>query len=347
MGSPDTPPVGLPDPALRPFLTAPDDNAAMRHLERILKEHVETTATAVLRRRGMWEGEEGADLLRDVVTQVATRLTALRQRVLPGEEAPQPVRDLRAYAAIAAYHVCDKRLREMRPERWRLSNRLRYLLTHQDGFSLWNERGEPVAGYAAWLTEKKTAAKDIDAGTLAFAAQAARTNDLAALVAAVFNRAGKPIPFDTLVAAMAEATGLAEPRRAVAVTDEETGGTADPYDRVADPTTDVEGQTERRQFLTRFWAEIRQLPPRQCAALLLNLRDDGGRGVIALLPMLGVATLREIAAAVDMEPAAFAAIWNDLPMEDMVIADLLGATRQQVINLRKVARERLARRMRE
>jgi hypothetical protein len=40
-----------------------------------------------------------------------------------------------------------------------------------------------------------------------------------------------------------------------------------------------------------------------------------------------------------------ASLWNDLPIEDVEIAEHLGVTRQQVINLRKVARERLARRM--
>ena len=41
----------------------------------------------------------------------------------------------------------------------------------------------------------------------------------------------------------------------------------------------------------------------------------------------------------------FAAVWNDLPLEDMRIAELLGLTRQQVINSRKSGRERLARRL--
>lgn len=37
--------------------------------------------------------------------------------------------------------------------------------------------------------------------------------------------------------------------------------------------------------------------------------------------------------------------WNELPLAATMIAELLGETRQQVINLRKSARERLARRM--
>jgi hypothetical protein len=38
-------------------------------------------------------------------------------------------------------------------------------------------------------------------------------------------------------------------------------------------------------------------------------------------------------------------VWNDLPIEDARIAELLGVTRQQVINARKSGRERLARRL--
>jgi len=40
-----------------------------------------------------------------------------------------------------------------------------------------------------------------------------------------------------------------------------------------------------------------------------------------------------------------ASLWNKLPLQDADIALLLGITRQQVINLRKSARERLARRV--
>jgi hypothetical protein len=38
------------------------------------------------------------------------------------------------------------------------------------------------------------------------------------------------------------------------------------------------------------------------------------------------------------------ALWDQLPLDDLSIAARLGVTRQQVINLRKAARARLARR---
>jgi DNA-directed RNA polymerase specialized sigma24 family protein len=120
----------------------------------------------------------------------------------------------------------------------------------------------------------------------------------------------------------------------------------DPLLRLPDPAPDAALAFERRTYLARLWEEIRQLPPRQAAALLLNLRDGQGRNAAALLPLTGIATLREMATAVGLPPEGLAELWSRLPLEDTGLAEILGVTRQQVINLRKSARERLARRMR-
>jgi hypothetical protein len=42
-----------------------------------------------------------------------------------------------------------------------------------------------------------------------------------------------------------------------------------------------------------------------------------------------------------------AEIWNDLPLDDLRIASMLGVSRQQVINFRKSARVKLSRRMKD
>ncbi len=60
---------------------------------------------------------------------------------------------------------------------------------------------------------------------------------------------------------------------------------------------------------------------------------------------LSVATLREIAETLEIPPEQFAELWLQLPLDDATIAGLLDLTQQQVINLRKSARERLARRL--
>ena len=55
---------------------------------------------------------------------------------------------------------------------------------------------------------------------------------------------------------------------------------------------------------------------------------------------LGGLTLENLLRAEEL-----AGMWNSLPLDDRGIAERLGITRQQVINLRKSARARLARRM--
>jgi len=98
-------------------------------------------------------------------------------------------------------------------------------------------------------------------------------------------------------------------------------------------------------FLQRLWEELTQLPVNQRAALLLNLKDASGFGCITLFPAIGIATIRQLAAALELSAERLAELWNELPIEDARIAELLGLTRQQVINARKSGRERLARRL--
>jgi hypothetical protein len=106
-----------------------------------------------------------------------------------------------------------------------------------------------------------------------------------------------------------------------------------------------EAAIDRRRYLETLWPEIRALPARQRAALLLNLRDVGGAGMLWVFPLSGVASMREIAAALEITPEQLAALWKELPLDDATIAGRLECTRQQVINLRMSARKRLANRL--
>jgi hypothetical protein len=112
-----------------------------------------------------------------------------------------------------------------------------------------------------------------------------------------------------------------------------------------DPVERLDDTLDQQARIRQAWCEIVQLPVRQRVALLLNLRDDQGGSVLAMLPLLKIASIKEIAVALEMPAEDLAALWNELPLEDAAIAGKLGATRQQVSNLRKCARERLLRRL--
>jgi hypothetical protein len=164
---------------------------------------------------------------------------------------------------------------------------------------------------------------------------------LTELLATIFRFVRAPVQLDELLSVVADLQGVRDLKADVSV----RGGT-DFEDRLneTEVPNNFATEVERRSYLRRLWEEITQLPSLQCAALLLNLRD-AQEGVISLFPLAGVASVRQIAVAVRMPDEHFAALWNKLPLDDRAIAELLGVTRQQVINLRKSARARLGRRM--
>ena len=93
------------------------------------------------------------------------------------------------------------------------------------------------------------------------------------------------------------------------------------------------------------WTEIAELPVRQRRALLLQLQLEDGESAARVLVVLGITRVQTLAETLDVPLAELLDWWNDLPLADQRIAEMLGIRRQQVINLRKSARERLARHM--
>jgi hypothetical protein len=266
-----------------------------------------------------------------------------RFRKLP---AGHPISDLRGMAAVIAHRACARWMRRQFPERHALKNRLHYLLTRQRGLALWDENGKSVAGFVVWQEQKKPAKaarhlSDVEAlpnhlRTL----KSDKPQELADAVATILNYAGGPIDFDELVSVIAAIKGISD-QPIESLADDEDATALMP----AAPEPDQAWRMEKRMFLERLWEELRQLPLNQRSALLLNLKDPSGFGCITLFPATGIASVPELAAALEMSAERFAEVWNDLPLEDAKIADLLGLTRQQVINARKSGRERLARRL--
>ncbi len=358
-------PSQQPDPLLLPFLQATDEAVSQRVVERLVHEHAEPVIQGVIRRKmgvslrsrlsgRQSEDEQWAEDVRgEVIVQLLTRLRDLKSR--PNGEI---ISSWRGYVAVTAYRACDKHLRQKYPQRWSLKNRLRYLLTHQSGFALWESGGgDWCCGFAVWRDQQKTVVRtgrlqQLCDNPRVFARAALPQEDVArmdprALLAAIFNHLAQPIELDDLVNVVAELQGIRDEATITTTAISDAHDKAgDLIEQVRDSGAGIDEELSQRAYLGHLWSEIRQLPPRQRAALLLNLRDGQGRGVIALLPLTGVATLRQIANALDMSAEKFAALWNDLPLDDNTIAEHLSLTRQQVINLRKVARERLARRMR-
>jgi DNA-directed RNA polymerase specialized sigma24 family protein len=335
------------DILLEPLLVEASDEQVDELLSQLITVHAEPVIKGVIRfklRLNSYQETQKAetdDLHQEVVLQLVAQLQKFRK--LPSGH---PIADVRGMAAVIAHRTCARWMRRQFPERHALKNRLHYLLTRQRGFALWtNEEGKLLAGFALWQEQRARvkAHKLADVEKLPAHIRALRSDkpqELADIVASIFNYTGGPVELDELVSSLAALQGISDQPIESLTENEDAGGHAP-----AAPEPDQAWRMEKRMFLQRLWEELQQLPLNQRAALLLNLKDPSGFGCITLFPATGIATVRQLAQALELSAESFAELWNDLPIEDARIAELLGVTRQQVINARKSGRERLARRL--
>lgn len=326
------------DVLLEPLLVETGDDRADELLLQLINVHAEPVIKGVIRfklRLSSSQRAEAEDIYQEVLLQLLAQLQKFRK--LPGMH---PIADLRGMSAIIAHRTCARWLRRQFPERHALKNRLHYLITRQRGFALWPDAdGQLVAGFAAW--QNVVSRRSLDGGTLSSLSGPSRGGKaLADTVAAIFNHVRGPVEFDELVSAVASLLGISDQPIESLAEDEDAVASLPDH---AEP--DPAWRIEKRMFLQRLWEELEQLPRNQRAALLLNLKEASGFGCITLFPATGIASLRQLADAVEMPVESFAGLWNELPLEDAKIAELLGLSRQQVINARKSGRERLTRRL--
>ncbi|MGA3077656.1 MAG: hypothetical protein ABSG56_28735 [Bryobacteraceae bacterium] len=320
---------------LRAYLEATDARHAEAALGELVASQAEPLIGAIVRsklgRHGAANPADFEDVCSDATVALIARLEDFRN-----SPEGEPLADFRAFVAVIAYRACSAHFRQVRPAFYRHRNRLRYLLESQPELAIWEDSdGGWLCGFARWRPVASRPAlapallDDIDPCGLP------ASGNPASVVAEAFRRAGGPVPFDALARGMAKLWNIRD----------------DPAPPLAESlplasrSPSVETEMERRQWLERLWQEIGELPPRQRAALLLSLRDANGESATTLFAVTRVAGLERIAAALDINVEEFAGIWNELPWSDLQIATRLDLTRQQVINLRKCARERLSRRI--
>ena len=275
----------------------------------------------MLRRfHGQLNEDDGADITSTVVLRLIRRL---------GEESPE-IDSLDDFVATLTYNAAYDFLRRRYPERTRHKNRLRYVLLHDDRLAMWNGPSGSMTGLAQWRGANDVSTIELTRDD-ATHRMLDRTATADALVA-IFEWNGQPLLLNDLARVTAELW---------LVTEAETVDDAAAVDPGPDPTQ----QIEQRQYLQSLWREIRELRVSQRRALMLNLRDSEGINALSLFAFVGVATFDEIAAALELDASRLAELWPRLPLSDLLIAEMLGVNRQQVINLRRSARERLNRRM--
>lgn len=302
------------------FLDSCDPDESERLLERLVQEEaapiVERVVSSKIR------GAIAEDVRSEVIADLISRLRELKQA-----RDRNTIRDFRAYCAVASYHGCDKYYRRAFPQRHRLENQLRYLLGKHVRLGIWvSPDGEWICGKKALnkgLTRLESLVK-AERGDASWASSREATR----LVERILDESSAPVPFNDLVERVAEHWRISDKHEVRGVD-------------LANQAPSVETKLTQRAWLKRVWSEIGSLPRAQRISLLLNLRDERGEAALTLLPGTGVASLAQIAAAVEMSVEELTRVWKGLPLDDLRIAARLGLNRQRVIDLRRSARQRL------
>lgn len=315
------------DPLLAPLIRAASEDARRLAIELLLVHHARPVIDRVLARYRHSDRLLGEQESEDIAGTVVLRLLRRLQEV-PFEEAAA-IERLADFAATLTFNALYDFMRRSFPERTRLKNQVRYVVTRDARFRTWSASLGVVCALAAWPVTT-------DVGEPMSAWSLARRGLLRARLGdaleTILRSAARPLLLDDVVQLLADLWHVVDLRMA-------------DRDSTREAASSPAGQLESRQYMERLWREIRGLRAPQRAALLLNLRDGDGGNAAALFVLMGVATIEQVAEAIDVTTERLAIFWGDLPLDDLAIASMLGTTRQQVINLRKSARERLARRM--
>jgi RNA polymerase sigma factor (sigma-70 family) len=314
------------DALLRPYLDASDRLSEDAQLHELLQTHVCPLIRRVVVARL-------ADLEQDVedVCSEANMELLLWLRRLKANPGPFGIDDFPAYTSSIAVNACNRYFRRRNPSRAQVKNQIRYVLATDSRFAIRDlPRGPIGCGLAEWnLADTPLLRPDME-----IAIESHR--DLAVLVERIFRAAGGPMELEAVTGVVARVWAIA---RDVHVSDIE-------LNRVRGEPNDMEQSIDRRRYAVRLWEEICTLPQKQRTALLLHFRDGRGNPALSLFPLSGIAFLPEIAATLGWSESKLSEVWSNLPLDDNSIAELLGCSRQQVINLRMSARKRLANRMR-
>ena len=335
------------------FLRSTDQADELKLLEQIVDEHARPLVKQIVRAklRRSTEGSDRSSGLQDAEDIVSDVVLQLLRRLLAAKGSPEKrgLSDFNNYVTVSAHNAVYSYLRRKNPERSRLKDKIRYVLTYQKGFAVWqSEKGRSLCGFSPWRDQnlptctpsRTNQLRDDPALRERIGVERCLENEnLAELLKVIFKWVGAPVEVDDLVKLVSDLW----PSPVSFGDSQESRPLTELPDQQPSPATRI----EYRQYLKRLWEELCQLPPSQRSALLLHASDPNGNSMAVLLAHTQVATIDQVAEALGLAVDEFAELSNELPMEDTLIAKRLGLSRQQVINSRVSARRKLQRRMKK
>ncbi|MBV9999229.1 MAG: hypothetical protein JO015_08960 [Verrucomicrobia bacterium] len=343
---------GAIDPVLQRFCQATTEDQANQVLEFLIEETASPLIRKILKAKfAQLPGRIGSDWdFEDVCssarTGLITRLLRLRQQ--PNANG---VGNLAAYTAKVAYAAWNDYTHTRCPGLTKIRYRLQYLLenrTSQKGFALWEgDDGEMWCGFAGWDQQGLDAARRNArrsrlleapgrAAAEAFPEGEPKRLGLPRLTAGLLSWLGTPVELHTLAVAVAEVLEVLDETPAPLPPEGNLLGAPSLVDAQPLPSDEAKW----REYLAWLAAEVAGLPLRQRTAFLLHSTAT------AEFEFNGLLSIRQLAGLLERPVEEVAGLWKALPLDDRRTAQLLGLERQQVINLRRMARDTLGRRWR-
>lgn len=317
------------------YLAERDPNVAADLLEELSSRHVAPLLVRVVSSRLSTHGSQHRAQSEDITSDAMVAFLLHAEAMRDGR-VTDPILNFQAFVATLGRRACSRYFRSAYPGFHRVRNKARYVLDKYPDLARWQDGSEEwLCGLAAWSPTEKSSGR-----VTYHLERPTEFDDLSEVkhpadqIAKIFHRVGKPMRINDLVLLLAHLWNV-----------HDEPAELEDDDRMASSAAAADVELARREWLRSLWGQIGDLPLNQRIALLLNLRDSDGSCAVSLLVATGVASLTQIAQAVEYSPTDFAVLWRRLPLPDLEIAEILQLTRQQIINLRKCARERLARRM--
>ncbi len=289
--------------------------------------------------------------------------------------------DPAGYAATIARNSCRDYWRLHNPGWADLKGRLSRFFRKQPAWAMWqiDEQLGWICGPAGWkdlpmaqgsrISELMEQPRRIRSGALPRVEMVDQLDSVGwdRLLNGFFDYLHGPVRLDELVSIAGVLFGV-NGSREMAFPETDDGRTWDPP--APEPRPDV--RLAVREQLIKLWNELKTMPKRWVLPFLLNppvMRGSQGpdRGEVAVFTANGIATVAQIEAMIgftddqytilwrelSVETVAdprlrFPTIWNALPLDDGLIAQVMGLeSAQKVINLRMVAKNHLARALTE
>jgi hypothetical protein len=363
MNEPDLSPRS--DSVLRPFLYAEDEQEAKQHLDELIASAAPDIARITRASR------TPEDAFQEAAHRIVRQLRDLRAR-----RSENAIGNYSHYVKVVASRIVKGQVRDEKPRHRSLVDSLRHTLKREPSFDSWDCDGHKLCGLVSWRDQQWPSLQSPRAMALlcdprSFEDVLSARCDPAAisltdLLRALFAWIGHPLRFTELVRIVVALKRIEDFGPVTSA-----GGRRALDEWLPDREQRPDQYAEWKSFLERLWTQIEMLPPLPRLAYLLNFTS--GEGQLEVFWTYGIASIRQIGAVLQITDAQFALVWESvlvtgeirqraqvcrtydekfallwqlLPLPDALIACLLGADRQKVINLRRAASDRLARHMR-